>query len=60
MTYSLHTLSDAAPAESAPRAGLARFAHETALVLGAAALVFWLLAMVSRRESSRFRRTWST
>jgi DNA segregation ATPase FtsK/SpoIIIE, S-DNA-T family len=47
MTYSLHTLSDAAPAASAPRAGLARFAHETALVLGAAALVFWLLAMVS-------------
>jgi S-DNA-T family DNA segregation ATPase FtsK/SpoIIIE len=47
MTYSLHTLTDAAPAASAPRAGLARFAHETALVLGAAALVFWLLAMVS-------------
>jgi DNA segregation ATPase FtsK/SpoIIIE, S-DNA-T family len=47
MTYSLHTLSDAAPAASAPRAGLARFAHETALVLGAAALVFWLLAMFS-------------
>ncbi|HZN48101.1 MAG TPA: DNA translocase FtsK 4TM domain-containing protein, partial [Ramlibacter sp.] len=46
MTYSLHTLTDAAPAV-APRAGLARFAHETALVLGAAALVFWLLAMVS-------------
>jgi S-DNA-T family DNA segregation ATPase FtsK/SpoIIIE len=48
MTYSLHTLTDSAPAASAsPRAGLARFAHETALVLGAAALVFWLLAMAS-------------
>lgn len=45
MTYSLHTLTDAAPA--APRSGLARFAHETALVLGAVALVFWLLAMAS-------------
>src|SRR4051794_16059013 len=47
MTYSLNTLTDAAPAPSASRAGLARFAHETALVLGAAALVFWLLAMAS-------------
>lgn len=47
MTYSLHTLTDTAPAASGPRAGLARFAHETALVLGAAALVFWLLAMAS-------------
>lgn len=46
MTYSLHTLTDAAPA-AAPRSGLARFAHETALVLGAVALVFWLLAMAS-------------
>lgn len=47
MTYSLNTLTDAAPAASGPRAGLARFAHETALVLGAAALVFWLLAIAS-------------
>ncbi|MBE7369405.1 DNA translocase FtsK [Ramlibacter pallidus] len=47
MTYSLHTLTDTATAASGPRAGLARFAHETALVLGAAALVFWLLAMAS-------------
>ncbi len=47
MTYSLNTLTDAAPAASASRPGLARFAHETALVLGAAALVFWLLALVS-------------
>ncbi|MEJ8838487.1 DNA translocase FtsK [Ramlibacter sp. AN1133] len=47
MTYSLNTLTDAPDAASAPRPGLARFAHESALVLGAAALVFWLLAMVS-------------
>lgn len=47
MTYSLHTLTDGAPASPGPRTGLARFAHETALVLGAVALVFWLLAMAS-------------
>src|SRR3954471_16180157 len=47
MTYSLNTLTDAAPAPSGSRAGLARFAHETALVLGAVALVFWLLALFS-------------
>ena len=44
MTYSLHTLTGADAAAGTPRAGLARFAHETALVLGAVALVFWLLA----------------
>ena len=47
MTYSLNTLNDTSRASSGPRAGLARFAHETALVLGAVALVFWLLAMVA-------------
>jgi DNA segregation ATPase FtsK/SpoIIIE, S-DNA-T family len=47
MTYSLNTLTDAAAAAPAPRSGLARFAHETALVLGAAALVFWLLALAT-------------
>jgi S-DNA-T family DNA segregation ATPase FtsK/SpoIIIE len=47
MTYSLHTLTGADAAAGTPRAGLARFAHETALVLGAVALVFWLLAMAS-------------
>jgi S-DNA-T family DNA segregation ATPase FtsK/SpoIIIE len=47
MTYSLHTLTDAAPAAAGARPGLARFAHETVLVLGAVALVFWLLAMAS-------------
>src|SRR3954451_13504595 len=47
MTYSLNTLTDAAPAPSGPRAGLARFAHETVLVLGAVALAFWLLALLT-------------
>lgn len=47
MTYSLNTLTDHAPAGASPRPGLARFAHETMLVLGAVALVFWLLALAS-------------
>jgi S-DNA-T family DNA segregation ATPase FtsK/SpoIIIE len=47
MTYSLNTLTDDAPSSSGPRAGLARFAHETVLVLGAVALAFWLLALVT-------------
>lgn len=46
MTYSLNTLTDGAPPVHA-RTGLARFAHETALVLGAVGLVFWLLALAS-------------
>ena len=46
MTYSLNTLNDARG--GAPtRGGAGRFAHEIALVLGLAALVFWLLALVS-------------
>ena len=45
MTYSLNTLNDPAPA--ARGGGIARFAHETALLLGAVALVFWLLALLS-------------
>jgi len=47
MTYSLNTLTDTDPPPSGPRAGLARFAQETALVLGAVALVFCLLALVT-------------
>src|SRR3954469_408868 len=47
MTYSLNTLTDATQAPSGPRAGLARFAQETGLVLGAAALAFWLLALLT-------------
>jgi DNA segregation ATPase FtsK/SpoIIIE, S-DNA-T family len=46
MTYSINTLNDGG---SAPphRPGVGRFAHEIALVLGLAALAFWLLALVS-------------
>src|SRR5687768_5879294 len=47
MTYSLNTLTNASAAAPPPRAGLARFAHETALLLGAVALAFWLLALAS-------------
>jgi S-DNA-T family DNA segregation ATPase FtsK/SpoIIIE len=47
MTYSLNTLTDRSPAGASPRPGLARFAHETVLVLGAVALVLWLLALAS-------------
>src|SRR5215203_821243 len=46
MTYSLNTLTHPADAAVSER-GVGRFAHEIALVLGGAALVFWLLAMVS-------------
>jgi DNA segregation ATPase FtsK/SpoIIIE, S-DNA-T family len=46
MTYSINTLNEAGSA--APhRPGVGRFAHEIALVLGLAALAFWLLALVS-------------
>jgi S-DNA-T family DNA segregation ATPase FtsK/SpoIIIE len=47
MTYSLNTLNNARAGGAAPRARVGRFAHEIALVLGLAALVFWLLALVS-------------
>ncbi|MES2936274.1 MAG: DNA translocase FtsK 4TM domain-containing protein [Pseudomonadota bacterium] len=47
MTYSLHTLTQSAAALPGPRAGTVRFLHELALVAGLAAMVFWLLAMLS-------------
>ena len=47
MTYSLHTLTDTPAAPPAPRAGVARYAQELALVLGGVALAFWLLALAS-------------
>ena len=47
MTYSLNTLNNPVAAASLPRSGVARFAHEFALVLGLVALVFWLLALIS-------------
>ena len=45
MTYSLNTLNNDA-AHTAP-SGLRRFAHEFGLLLGAAGLLFWLMALLS-------------
>jgi len=47
MTYSLNTLNNPGGSAASPRAGVGRFAHEFALVLGLVALIFWLLALVS-------------
>ena len=50
MTYSLHTLhhpTSPRPTQGQGRTGAARFAQEFALVLGALALAFWLLALVT-------------
>ncbi len=55
MTYSLNTLN-ADQANAAP-AGVARFAQEIALLLGAAALAFWLLALLSHSLADP---AWST
>jgi S-DNA-T family DNA segregation ATPase FtsK/SpoIIIE len=55
MTYSLNTLN-ADRAQSAP-AGVSRFAQEIGLVLGAAGLAFWLLALLSHSLADP---AWST
>ena len=47
MTYSLDTLNNGGGAAASPRGGVSRFAHEISLVLGAAGLLFWLLALVT-------------
>ncbi|HYE70697.1 MAG TPA: DNA translocase FtsK 4TM domain-containing protein, partial [Aquabacterium sp.] len=48
MTYSLNTLTNPTATASPARSnGAGRFAHEFALVLGGAGLLFWLLALVS-------------
>jgi S-DNA-T family DNA segregation ATPase FtsK/SpoIIIE len=47
MTYSLNTLTDAGSMPAGKQAGLGRFAHEFVLVAGLAAIVFWLLALLS-------------
>ncbi|MBX3588596.1 MAG: DNA translocase FtsK 4TM domain-containing protein [Ramlibacter sp.] len=57
MTYSLNTLNASASDGHAARTGVGRFAHEIALVLGLAALVFWLLALWSH---SALDAAWST
>jgi S-DNA-T family DNA segregation ATPase FtsK/SpoIIIE len=57
MTYSLNTLNTPRGEAASPRAGVARFAHEIALVLGLVALVFWLLALISHSAQDA---AWST
>ncbi|MEI8324496.1 MAG: DNA translocase FtsK 4TM domain-containing protein, partial [Betaproteobacteria bacterium] len=46
MTYSLHTLTRS-NASAPPRSGIGRFSHEIGLIVGALALLFWLLALLS-------------
>ncbi|WP_101048614.1 DNA translocase FtsK [Macromonas nakdongensis] len=55
MTYSLNTLN-ADAAHTAP-SGLRRFAQEISLVLGAVALLFWLIALLSHSLADP---AWST
>lgn len=47
MTYTLQTLAAEGAAGSGTARPAARFAHEIALVAGGAALLFWLLALLS-------------
>ncbi len=56
MTYSLDTLQKSSSARPVPSAGR-KFVHEIALLLGAVALLFWLLAMVSYSPADA---AWST
>ena len=55
MTYSLNTLN--ADRASAGPAGVFRFAQEIGIVLGATALAFWLLALLSHSLADP---AWST
>ncbi|MFS2099121.1 DNA translocase FtsK [Variovorax sp. Varisp85] len=58
MTYSLNTLQSSSAAEGQPvRMRAMRFAHEITLIAGFAALLFWLLAMLSFTPSDA---AWST
>ncbi|MGJ7529213.1 DNA translocase FtsK [Variovorax sp. GB1P17] len=58
MTYSLNTLQSSSAAEGQPvRMRAMRFAHEITLIVGFAALLFWLLAMLSFTPSDA---AWST
>src|SRR5690606_23612734 len=56
MTYSLNTLN-ADRRDASAGSGIARFAQEIGLVLGAAALAFWLLALLSHSLADP---AWST
>lgn len=55
MTYSINTLN--ADRANPPASGVSRFAHELALVLGAAVLGFWLIALLSHSLNDP---AWST
>ena len=55
MTYSLNTLN--ADRANAPPSGISRFAHEVALVVGAALLGLWLLSLLSHSLADP---AWST
>jgi S-DNA-T family DNA segregation ATPase FtsK/SpoIIIE len=58
MTYSLNTLQSSSASDGQPvRARAMRFAHEITLIAGFAALLFWLLAMLSFTPSDA---AWST
>ncbi|WP_027478046.1 DNA translocase FtsK [Curvibacter gracilis] len=60
MTYSLHTLNSSAPARDrdAPvRYGVSRFTHEIGLIVWAALLVLWLLALLTYHAQDP---AWST
>ncbi|WP_395348573.1 DNA translocase FtsK [Variovorax sp. UC122_21] len=58
MTYSLNTLHSSTAGEGAPvRVRAMRFAHEITLIAGFAALLFWLLALLSFTPSDA---AWST
>ncbi len=56
MTYSLNTLNPS-PGDAGPRSGAGRFAQEFGLILGAVALAFWLLALLTH---SLLDPAWST
>ena len=47
MTYSLKTLTSPSAGRAPAPVSAARFAHETILILGMLALLFWLLALLS-------------
>ncbi len=57
MTHSFNTLNASPPSKSALRLGIVRFGHEVALLAGALALAFWLLALLSY---SPLDMAWST
>jgi S-DNA-T family DNA segregation ATPase FtsK/SpoIIIE len=58
MTYSLNTLQSSSAADGQPvRTRAMRFAHEITLIAGFAALLFWLLSMLSFTLSDA---AWST